>query len=82
MRKMSNKKWGPFFSPQYIPLLYLYLFTGISATDCKVCEHVAFMAANSDVSATAHQIVELCEWRGERAYRPNQANGLRKTSIP
>ena len=29
---------------------------------------------NSDVSATAHQIAELSEWRGGRAYRPNQAN--------
>ena len=27
----------------------------------KVREHVMFMAANSDVSATAHQIAELCE---------------------
>ena len=36
-----------------------------------------FIAANNDImSATAHQIVELCEWRGERAYRPNQANGF------
>ena len=48
----------------------------------KVREHVMFMTTNSDVSATAHQIAELCEWRGERAYRPNQANGLmRKTLI-
>ena len=40
-----------------------------------------FMAANSDVSATAHHIVELCEWRGERAYRPNQANGFNEEEI-
>ena len=50
----------------------------------KVGEHVMFMAANRHVSATAHQIIELCEWRGERAYRPNQANGfkMRKTLTP
>ena len=40
----------------------------------KVREHVMFLTTNSDVSATAHQIAELCEWRGERAYRLNQAN--------
>ena len=45
----------------------------------KVREHVMFMTTNSDVSATAHQIAELCERRGERAYRPNQANGFNDT---
>ena len=29
---------------------------------------------DDDTSATAHQIGELCVWRGERAYRPNDAN--------
>ena len=47
----------------------------------KVREHVMFMAANRDVSATAHQIVELCEWRGKRTYRPNQANGFNEEEI-
>ena len=28
----------------------------------KVREHVMFMTTNSEASATAHQIVELCEW--------------------
>ena len=31
-------------------------------------EHSMLIAANNDMSAIAHQIVELCEWRGERAY--------------
>ena len=47
----------------------------------KVREHVMFMTTNSEVSATAHQIAELCEWRGERAYRPNQANGFNEKDI-
>ena len=33
------------------------------------------------MSATAHQIAELCEWRGERAYRPNQANDFNEEDI-
>ena len=35
-----------------------------------------FSAANNETSATAHQIVELCDWRGEHAYRPNLANNF------
>ena len=46
----------------------------------KVCKHM-FIAANNDTSATAHQIIELCEWRGERAYRPNQANNINDKEI-
>ena len=38
--------------------------------------NLMFTAANNDMSATAHQIVELCEWRGESAYKPNQANNF------
>ena len=41
----------------------------------KVRKHM-FISANNAMSATAHQIAELCEWRGERAYRPNQANNF------
>ena len=40
-----------------------------------------FIAANNDMSATSHQIVELCEWRGEHAYRPNQANNFNDEEI-
>ena len=42
----------------------------------KYVNTIMFMAANNDTSATAQQIVELCEWRGERNYRPNQANNI------
>ena len=38
--------------------------------------NLMFIAANNDMSATAHQIVKLCEWRGESAYKPNQANNF------
>ena len=32
-------------------------------------------------SATAHQIGELCVWRGKRAYRPNDANNFNEAEI-
>ena len=32
-------------------------------------------------SATAHQIGELCVWRGERAYRPHDANNFNEAEI-
>ena len=32
-------------------------------------------------SATAHQIGELCVSRGERAYRPNDANNFNEAEI-
>ena len=35
-----------------------------------------FIAANNNMSATVHHIIELCERRGERAYRANQANNF------
>ena len=36
---------------------------------------------DDDTSATAHQIGELCVWRGERAYRPNDANNFNEAVI-
>ena len=36
---------------------------------------------DDDTSATAHQIGELCVWRGERAYRPNDANHFNEAEI-
>ena len=36
---------------------------------------------DDDTSATAHQIGELCVWRGERAYRPNDANNFNEAEI-
>ena len=36
---------------------------------------------DDDTSATAHQIGELCVWRGERAYRPNDANNFNAAEI-
>ena len=36
---------------------------------------------DDDTSATAHQIEELCVWRGERAYRPNDANNFNEAEI-
>ena len=34
-----------------------------------------------NMSATVHQIVELCAWRGERAYRPHDHNNLNEEEI-
>ena len=31
--------------------------------------------------ATVHQIVELCAWRGERAYRPHDHNNFNEEEI-
>ena len=36
---------------------------------------------DDDTSATAHQIGELCVRRGERAYRPNDANNFNEAEI-
>ena len=36
---------------------------------------------DDDTSATAHQIGELCVWRGECAYRPNDANNFNEAEI-
>ena len=36
---------------------------------------------DDDMSATVHQIVELCAWRGERAYRPHDHNNLNEEEI-
>ena len=36
---------------------------------------------DDDTSATAHQIGELCVWRGECAYRPNDANNFNAAEI-
>ena len=36
---------------------------------------------DDDTSATAHQMGELCVWRGERPYRPNDANNFNKAEI-
>ena len=36
---------------------------------------------DDDTSATAHQIGELCAWRGEFAYRPNDANNYNEAEI-
>ena len=36
---------------------------------------------DDDTSATAHQIGELCVWRGERAYRSNDANNFNAAEI-
>ena len=36
---------------------------------------------DDDTSATVHQIGELCVWRGERAYRPNDANNFNEAEI-
>ena len=36
---------------------------------------------DDDTSATAHQIGELCVWRGGRAYRPNDANNFNEAEI-
>ena len=33
------------------------------------------------MSATVHQIVELCAWRGERAYRPHDHNNFNEEEI-
>ena len=69
--------------PLGINLVHVYITEHINVDNVrarrKVREHVMFMAANSDVSATAHQILEPGEWRGERACNmPNQANGFNK----
>ena len=34
-----------------------------------------------NMSATVHQIVELCAWRGERAYRPHDHNNFNEEEI-
>ena len=36
---------------------------------------------DDDTSATEHHIGELCVWRGERAYRPNDANNFNEAEI-
>ena len=36
---------------------------------------------DDDTSATAHQFGELCAWRGERAYRPNDVNNFNAAEI-
>ena len=36
---------------------------------------------DDDTSATAHQIGELCLWRGKRRYRPNDANNFNAAEI-
>ena len=36
---------------------------------------------DDDTSANTHQIGELCVWRGERAYRPNDANNFNEAEI-
>ena len=36
---------------------------------------------DDDTSATAHQIGELCVWRGERAYRPNDTNNFNEAEM-
>ena len=63
----------------------MWTYQGVNVVNVRkrraVREHVTFMTTNSDVSATAHQIAELCEWRGERAHRPNQANGFNEEDI-
>ena len=48
--------------------VYISITEGINVDNVKACRKVQYMfiAANNDMSATAHQIVELCEWRGER----------------
>ena len=34
-----------------------------------------------NMSATVHQIVELCAWRGERVYRPHDHNNFNEEEI-
>ena len=34
-----------------------------------------------NMSATVHQIVELCAWRGERVYRPRDHNNFNEEEI-
>ena len=36
---------------------------------------------DDDTNATVHQIGELCVWRGERAYRPNDAYNFNEAEI-
>ena len=66
-------------------LVHVYIAECINVVNVrtrrKVREYVMFMTTKSDVSATVHQIAELCEWTGERAYRPNQANGFNEEDI-
>ena len=34
-----------------------------------------------NMSATVHQIVELCAWRGERVHRPHDHNNFNEEEI-
>ena len=59
--------------PTHLWILFQYVVQ--IENRCKKCDIPNY------TSATAHQIGELCVWRGERAYRPNDANNYNAAEI-